>query len=195
MEIHNEQVFGNLPPTEAMPVDAFVGMVSFSFEPPDEKSVLTLGRQEPVYKVLTSYVFDRPFRYDHLREDIDLKAIWPYHAVSNALRPHNDIFLTLFVGEQTYALATAGGTIILDLTEEIRELILNDPENEEDLKSIRELCLVCGKRMKYFDVRDGIEIIYELDAEGSPVTYPSVISPEKRLMRVSALISCAKPWR
>ena len=195
MEIHNEQVFGNLPPTDELPVNAFIGVVSFSKEPPRKESVWTQGIQGPVYEVFTSCVFDKPFRTDHLRTDLDLGAMLPSHVFCNVHRPHKDIFLTLYVGDETFSLATAGGTIMLDLTDEIRNLILLDPENEADLRHFDILCLVCGKREKLFDIKDGIEIIYEYGDDGNPVTYPSVKSPEKRLMRISVLISCAKPKR
>ena len=196
MEIHNEQVFGTLPPIESLPVNAFIGMVSFSLDPPMDKSVLTQFCQEPLYRVSRCNFFDRPFHYDHMRQDIDLKAIWPYHSVSIVIRPHYSLGTLSFpVSGQTFMLAASGGSIILDLTQEIRNLILNDPEDEETLKEIRQVCLVCGRRMKFFDTTEGIEIIYEQDANGDPVTYPSDLSPDKRLMRVSVLISCAKPWR
>ena len=72
-------------------------------------------------------------------------------------------------------------------TDEIRNLILHDPENEDDLKRFHGVVLSCGKRQKDFDHATLSETIYELDAVGNPVLYPS-IELGKRLMRVSVRV-------
>lgn len=187
MEIHNEQLFGNLPPTQEMPVNAFIGFITVEAKEPVKTSVWTQSMPKPVYSLRLTSMFDKPFRCDHNREDLDLEKWWPCHSIIGRHKPIDMGFLFLDVNEDAFYVATAGGSILIDLTEKMRNLLLNDPENENDLKKFHGVVLSCGNRQKDFDHATLSETIYELDADGNPVLYPS-IEPGKRRMRVSVRV-------
>ena len=193
MEIHNEQLFGNLGETDDLPVNAFIGYVTFRRDELAKPTVWTRGMKSPVYEVFTAHVFDMPFRSDCSQRYLRLKDWLPSH-VFWLMRPAYFIFLNLHVTESVFARAIAGGSIIIDLTEEMRRLILWDGENETNMKEIKALSLVCGRRRKLFDVEDRITILYETDGEGKPVLYPTLVPGEKK-MRVSVRFDCGKQWR
>lgn len=187
MQIHNEQLFGNLPLTEDLPVNQVIGFFTATDDEPYETDVWTQSLPKPVYSVLSPGLFDVPFPCNHLREDLDLTKMIPSHRILGRQEPSSHLSLYLDVNEKAFYVAAAGGSILVDLTDEVRKVILKDPENEDDLKEFKRVCLVCKNRIKSFDVMKPLEIIYELDAKGDPVLYPS-IEPGKRLMRVSLKI-------
>ena len=189
MEIHNEQLFGNLPPTEEFPVNAFIGFVAVTKDAPKMPNVWDLSQPEPAYSVSGCSVFDMPFPCNNPCIDVDVLKWGPYHTYVRSLDPRYFYGLSIESNEEAFKTATAGGSILIDLTEVVRKEILIDPEDENTLKPVKYLCLRYGRRQKYFDV-DGVEIIYDLGADGNPILHPSVKSPGKQLMRVSALFHC-----
>lgn len=191
MAIRNEQLYGNVPPTEELPINEVIGFISVMKEEPYEPNVWTRCLPVPAYRILLARVFDNPFQSYRFREDLEYSKFLPYHIWMRRECPtcHGSLYLP--VNKDVFYTAVAGGSVLVDLTEEVRRLILNDPENENELKTIDDVNLICEHRMKTFEVVRPMEIIYEMDAEGNPVLHPS-IDPDKQHMRVSLKIDFSR---
>ncbi len=194
MEIHNEQLYGNLPPLEELPINAFIGTVGVYKGEHCKPNVWDLTVPEPSYPMVGAHVFEEPLYCGYPDIDVDVLKWGPSYTFRKSINPSYSHGLILEVNEETFKNALTAGTIVFDLTDQIRREILIDPDDENSFKPMESLMLACGKRQRSVFL-DGIDILYELDSNGDPVLYPSIKSPDKRLMRVSALFHCRPEYR
>ena len=189
MEIHNEQIFGNLPPTEELPVNAFIGYVSATKKFPKMTNVWDMSLQQPAYPISGCHVFDEPFYCGNPNVDVDVLKWGPCFVYQRMPDPSYFYGISIHASKKTYMTAITGGTIRIDLTDDVRRVILIDPEDESTIKRIEYLCIHFEKRMKYVKL-SGVEIFYDLGPDGNPVMHPSLKSTDKPRLRVSALFHC-----
>ena len=193
MAIHNEQVFGNLGKTESLPVGAYVGYVKFGEQLPHNKSVWTLGSPEPCYRVIEARLFDMAYNPGDFRVDLPLDRWLPSHIVHIERPSKVGNVLTLPVSEDVYSTARTYGSFIVDLTQEMCDLTLEDEDDEDPSRVIKVLRLVCNNREKLFHALGRMDLFYELDADEEPVPYPSVIVPHTPQFRASWVFKCDRP--
>ena len=193
MTIHNEQVFGNLGKTETLPVGAYVGYVKFGEPMPRKASIWTLSSPEPCYRVIEARLFDRPFNPGEFRIDLPLDRWLPSH-IAHIERPwKKGHVLSLPVSEEIFSTASTYGSFIVDLTQEMCDLTLEDEDDEDLSRVIEVLRLVCNHRVKLFRIMGRMEMFYELDADGVPVPYRSVIVTHSPQFRASWVFKCDRP--
>lgn len=189
-KIHNEQIFGNIGEPDSLPEEVYVGYIIFGGQIPPEKEWWRYGITKPVYRVLEARLFDMPYFPDHMDVFLPLDK-WIPASIINQARPTKDgNVLTLPASQKTLMTAGRFGTIFLDLTLEMSKLILEDEDDEDDARVIKELRLVCGHHEKRFNVEGGIDIFYELDDQGNPIFYPSIMVPDRKQMRGIVSFNC-----
>lgn len=193
MAIHNEQVFGNLGKTETMPVNAYVGYVLFGKEMSHKKSVWSLGQQEPCYRVVAARLFDACYVPSEARIDLPLEKWLPSHIVHVERPTKEGNLLTLPASEEVFDTARTYGSFIVDLTQEMCDLTLEDEDDEDPDRVITVFRLICGHREKIFHALGKMEMFYELDADGNPVFYSSAVIPTSPQMRASWVFKCDSP--
>ena len=189
-KIHNEQVFGNLGETDTLPVDVYVGYVILGEPISPEKRWWRYGITKPVYRVLEARLFDVAYCPDHMGIFLPLDKWLPTSIVHIARPSKEGNLLTLPASEKIFSRAGKYGTFFLDLTPEMCKLVLEDEDDEDDARVIKELRLVCGHRMKRFNVLGGIDIFYELDDQENPIFYPSIMVPDSKQMRGLVRFKC-----
>ena len=194
MECHNQIVFGNIPPTTEMPREEIVGVVKLGWETDGDRypmwSKMKMAEQK-LYYITDCAIFDYPIK----RSLIDLEKldgeIMLRHFSSHSIHHLNTVmqfgeYFKVEMGKQYFELVTIFNRLTLDLTEEVKEEVLD--ENGNIKNDIKYLILSYGNREKKFVFK--AEIRCELNAEGEPMLFHSAFDPSGKSIREQIVFDC-----
>ena len=190
MHIHNHQVYGNIGPTDSLPVNVPVGFVDVVEQVPHDYNIWSLGLPEPVFRVKNAHLFDEPSSAWPFRPDQPLDKWLPSSRVRLAHPVISPTTLFLQVNKNLFDLAVKRASFTVDLTEEFEEVPIRE---DGMLDYMYDVVLLCGNREKLF-ANAMSEIFFEIDDAGELVTYPSLLNQGKLMPRKSLLITCDFPW-
>ena len=185
-QIHNQQLFGNIEPTDKLPVGCCIGYFDVVARDPKCVSVLKHEENLPIYRVENAHLFETPIPVLHGRTDVPLDKWMPSYVAHLAHPSLNGRTLSVPVNEEIFSLARDGFTFLMDFTPEVEAIILSDEEDDSD--PISKLRLFCGNREKWFNVF--VDFFVELDENDETVLYPSVVVTSCPQFRLSACIKC-----
>ena len=193
MEVRNQQVFGNIPRTNALAENAVVGFVDVKSEPYVDTSIWNRGCNGQLCRVVYSRIFDTPLRLS--LDDLDnqfieqLLAKLPVYSLAMTYEP-------LVIGSELevpvnnflFSQAATRCELTLDLTCELSHLVL---DKNGELRQFCQLCLTCGNRRRVFKFSG--EITIELNEDYEPVLYPSVTERCGFDIRKQLTLHCGLP--
>lgn len=192
MEGHNQIVFGNIPPINKMAKDAVVGVVELGWK--EEGDVNPLWRnmlQGDLYHVLSCYVFNVPVNLSlveklNLTADDLLRAL-PFHFV-DSIYGLADLSKTLLVnlGSYSFGMVDYLHALTLDLTPQVKEVVLDENENIKDFKY---LLLTFGNEEKRYEFKAHLKVDHNTKEE--PVLYNSVLEPCGKNIRRQIVLDCS----
>ena len=187
----NQQLFGNLPPTEELPYDKCLGFVTVRDYAYSLHSKWSIG-QPPAVSVNHAHVYDDP-------QPIAERELYDYGEIPSYIFVEDKVQslglrreLVIPVNVELYAIACQGGTISFELTGLLSDFINFE---EGNLKEYERFRLVCGKQSKAFFWYKDCDIEWEQDPETDElVLYPSVYSKTGKKPRAKLRLSCRYPF-
>ena len=145
-EVINQQLFGNLPPTEDLPIGQCLGFVDVLCEA-DKRDGIWSAAPVPSVLVNNAHAFDEPQlimpRKGFEAEDIPSHKFSPYHPYSL----YRDEELVVHVCQSVYDKAANGGEVTFELAGTLAVVALDD---NGMLKDFSKFTLSCGQRSKSY---------------------------------------------
>lgn len=192
-EAFNQEQYGNLPPIEELPVNALIGFFDWysqtnSF---DKESIWSAGIEDPVYIVCNAHMFDVPvFLPTEIIDNIDdIDELVPSHKCSpktpRLLSFDDDLMMN--VSDKNFAIAARGGSIALEYTAAIAEML------EGKLDHIKTITLLNGIKSKTFKFKADLVFDYVDGSNEDLKMYPSVLSPDGKNFRAQLMLSFDEP--
>lgn len=189
-EVINQQLFGNLPPTDTLPYSKCIGFVDVLCRA-DGREGPWSAILEPTVIVTNAHEFDTPQpimpRKSYEAEDI------PSHKF-RASRPYVLSYgdeLVIPVNDKLFRNATQGGNISLELSGELASCVLNE---DKLLKDFEKLTLVCGRQAKSFIWTSKCDVMWEQNPNNDELKlYPSVYAASGKAPHAKLLLTCEYP--
>jgi hypothetical protein len=189
MEAYNHMVYGNIPETDRVPINAIVGYVEVCCHPCPDRSIWTARYRIPMYRVVKSRVFAYPLHV--LRSALESNFIGqilgtiPVYDVHAPCMPETKCDeLVLPVNTKLFRRASLGGELTLDLSDELACQVL---DKNGVLRRFLLLTLTCGIHRLRFKFQGEIAVVLNGNAE--PVLYPSVLQSCGRDIRKQLILS------
>jgi len=192
-EAFNQELFGNLPPIEELPVNSLIGFFDYYSHTSsvDKESIWVAGLDESACIVCNAHMFDHPIMLPkEIIDNInDVDEMVPSHVCSPKqpfLLGMNDE-LVIDVSDKYFAIAARGGSFSLEYSVELSNLL------QEKLDDIKVITLRNGIKNKGFifkydliyDYVDGSNEVYKM--------YPSVLTPDHKMFRAQLMLSFDEP--
>ena len=189
----HQELFGNLPPIEELPVNSLIGFFDYYSHTSsvDKESIWVAGLDETACIVCNAHMFDHPIRLPkEIIDNInDIDEMVPSHVCSPKkpfLLGMNDE-LVIDVSDKYFAIAARGGSFSLEYSVELSNLL------HEKLDDIKVITLRNGIKNKGFifkydliyDYVDGSNEVYKM--------YPSVLTPDHKMFRAQLMLSFDEP--
>lgn len=188
-EVHNQQLFGNVPKTDDLQVNAIVGFADVGGIAPDDLNIWSRGVPPNRNFMVNAHVFDKPIPSGEADELLD-DHLPPYHKVRRRFLYESENDLVVPVSAETFELASQGQSFKIDLIGDAADVII-DKRNQ--LKPFSAFRLVCGAKEKRFLFTDDCNIIVEVNEDGSLKLYPSVLREDGTGARASLQLCCDHP--
>ena len=129
-EVINQQSFGNLEPTDELPVNQLIGFVDLVREIPHSFNLWSRGLKKPAYLVMNAHTFIAPL--DINPDEVEQNLNFIELANTKFLIPRcpyladNESELVLPVNAMLYAMAWTGTAISIQLEGDFAKLVLNE---------------------------------------------------------------------
>ena len=189
MEAYNHMVYGNIPETDRVPINAIVGYVEVCCHPCSDRSIWTALYRIPMYRVINARIFTYPLRVSRsalesnfIGQILDSIPVYDVHAPRKP-KAHGDE-LVLPVNTKLFRQASIGGELTLDLNGELACQVL---DKRGELRRFLLLTLTCGIHCLRFKFQGEIAVVLNGNAE--PVLYPSVLQSCGRDIRKQLILS------
>ena len=193
MEVHNHQVFGNIPANDELPECAYLGWVEVSDQPYADSSIWSYGHGGSMFRVIRRGIFEqpvaiKPFKYYHYERQLEAAPVFHLHECYEPMDWGAE--LELPVNGTLFDTISRVGQITLDLFGRLASCVLDD---DGELKPFKQLTLACGNRRRSFYFHG--EIVVDLDENCEPVLYPSLLDPTEYDIRKRLFLDCGDPRR
>ena len=188
-EVHNQQVFGNIPKTDELPTNAIVGFANVGGIAPDDLNIWSRGAPPNRIFLVNAHVFDKPIPpgvADELSDD----HLPPYHKVCRRFLYESENDLVIPVSEEVLTLASQGKSFEIDLIGNTVNVII---DRRNQLKPFSAFRLICGNKEKRFLFTDDCRIVVDVNDDGSLKYYPSVLREDGVGARASLQLCCDHP--
>lgn len=188
-EVINHQKFGDLPPTDELPVNRFVGAAKIFYKADADYSIWTKEPPTPSYIVGDTCVLDEP-------SDASLKEVKRWKCLPQGIKFHSfepamphfracDIEIIIPANDELYDQASQGKYISFEFSGKLAQLMTD--RSDGSLIPFNSMRLVNGKRWKRYYYLPTIE---EELVDGTPKRYPSVLSEVGRSNRKIVTLDC-----
>ena len=188
-EVHNQQVFGNIPKTDELPTNAIVGFANVGGIAPDDLNIWSRGAPPNRIFLVNAHVFDKPIPpgvADELSDD----HLPPYHKIRRRFLYESENDLVVPVSADAFQFASQGQSFKIDLIGDAVDVIV---DRRNQLKPFSAFRLICGAKEKRFLFTDDCNIIVEVNEDGSLKLYPSVLREDGTGARASLQLCCDHP--
>ena len=113
-EVHNQQVFGNIPKTDELPTNAIVGFANVGGIAPDDLNIWSRGAPPNRYFLVNAHKFDNPIPIEDAA-NLNAGHLPPYHKVCRRFLYESENDLVIPVSEEVQTLASQGKLFEIDL--------------------------------------------------------------------------------
>ncbi len=192
MEGHNQIVFGNIPPINDMAEESIIGVVEVGCKADEKENKLWRSMlQGDLYHVIDCFIFEIPIKNEPLnliRLNADeLLKVFPFHRLTlkNGLKDLGSS-LKIEMGKQHFWYVSIFHELTLDLTLQVREVVLDEDGN---LKNFNYLWLTCDNKEKHFEFK--AEIKMEHNGKDEPMLFNSVFEPCGKNTRAQIVFDCS----
>lgn len=188
-EVHNQQVFGNIPKTDELPTNAIVGFANVGGIAPEDFNIWSRGAPPNRYFLVNAHLFDKPIPLGEADELLD-DHLPPYHKVRRRFLYESENDLVVPVSAEIFQLASQGQSFMIDLIGDAADVII---DRRNQLKPFSAFRLICDAKEKRFLFTDDCNIIVEVNDDGSLKLYPSVLREDGTGARASLQLCCDHP--
>lgn len=186
--VSNQWLYGYIDKTESLPVNAVIGFVNVDYENVANTPIWNAAFGKETCCAYSARVFDSPIYipYDAL-EDINLEFadIFPSHVMHSSCAWFSGHSLNVPLREQLFFNFVHHNKLVLDVDMKLAQLVLDE---NSALREIRFLIIECGNRSRSYNCK--AELISDLDENGEPILYPSILGVGGREVRLRLLVSC-----
>jgi len=188
-EVHNQQLFGNIPKTDDLQANEIVGFADVGGIAPDDLNIWSRGAPPNRYFLVNAHKFDNPIPIEDAA-NLNAGHLPPYHKVCRRFLYESENDLVIPVSEEVQTLASQGQSFKIDLIGDAADVII---DRRNQLKPFLAFRLVCGAKEKRFLFTDDCNIIVEVNEDGSLKLYPSVLREDGTGARASLQLCCDHP--
>ena len=188
-EVHNQQVFGNIPKTDELPTNAIVGFANVGGIAPDDLNIWSRGAPPNRYFLVNAHKFDNPIPIEDAA-NLNAGHLPPYHKVCRRFLYESENDLVIPVSEEVQTLASQGKLFEIDLIGTTVNVII---DRRNQLKPFSAFRLICGNKEKRFLFTDDCRIVVDVNDDGSLKYYPSVLREDGTGARASLQLCCDHP--
>ena len=189
MEACNHMVYGNIPETDRLPINAIVGYVEVCCHPCSDRSIWTALYRIPMYRVINARIFTYPLRVSRsalesnfIGQILDSIPVYDVHAPRKPEVQGDELVLP--VNTKLFIRASLGSELTLDLNGELACQVL---DVHGELRRFLQLTLTCGICCLRFKFKGEIAVV--LNGKAEPVLYPSVLQSCGRDIRKQLILS------
>lgn len=188
-EVHNQQLFGNIPQTDDLPTDTIVGFADVVGIASEDFNIWSRGAPPNRYFLVNAHKFDNPIPIEDAA-NLNAGHLPPYHKVCRRFLYESENDLVIPVSEEVLTLASQGESFEIDLIGNTANVIIDRRNQPKPFSAFR---LICGNKEKRFQFTDDCNIIVELNEDGSLKLYPSVLRNDSTGARASLQLCCDHP--
>ena len=179
-------------PINDMSAESIIGVVEMGCEANENEFRLWREMmQGELFLITDCFIFEFPVNQNlvnmyKLNAD-DLLRIFPFHKLTllNGLRDLDDT-LKVEMGKQAFLHVTILHDLTLDLTPQVKEIVLDEDGN---IKGFKFLLLTCDNMEKRFDFK--AKLIFEMNGEKEPMLFNSVFDPSGKNIREQIVFDCS----
>lgn len=188
-EVHNQQVFGNIPKTDELPTNAIVGFADVVGIASEDFNIWSRGAPPNRYFLVNAHKFDNPIPIEDAA-NLNAGHLPPYHKVCRRFLYESENDLVIPVSEEVQTLASQGKLFEIDLIGTTVNVII---DRRNQLKPFSAFRLICGNKEKRFLFTDDCRIVVDVNDDGSLKYYPSVLREDCTGARASLQLCCDHP--
>ena len=186
--VSNQWLYGYIDKTESLPVNAVVGFVDVDYEIPVNTPIWNAAFGKETCHAYSAHVFDSPINipYDALENiNLEFADIFPSHVMHSNCAWFSNHSLNFPLSEQLFFNFVHHNKLVVDVDVKLAQLVLDE---NRALREIRFLHIYCGNRSRSYNCE--AELISDLDENGEPILYPSILGVGGREIRLRLLVSC-----